>query len=121
MGVYFRSRRGRYLSLLAVGLALILTPSWTLLDEFILHWSAWLPDWPSLISDGLVPLALILVGMIALDEWVKRSFRATNEERILFIFIFLLVVLIVMTVVGIYFRGPGMSLYWPWDTLVLTH
>jgi quinol-cytochrome oxidoreductase complex cytochrome b subunit len=121
VGVYFRSRRGRYLSLLAAGLALILAPSWILLDEFVLHWSAWLPDWPSLISDGLVPLAIILVGIIALDEWVKRSFKATNAERILFVFIFLLVVLIVMTVVGIYFRGPGMSLYWPWDMPVLTH
>ena len=39
VGVYFRSRRGRSLAVLAIGMALILTPIWVLLDEFVLDWS----------------------------------------------------------------------------------
>jgi quinol-cytochrome oxidoreductase complex cytochrome b subunit len=115
VGVYFRSRRGRYLSLLAIGLGLILTPSWVVLDERVFDWATWLPGWPSLVSNGLVPLAIILLGLFGLDELVKRVARAEPEERILFLFIFLFVAVIVLTVVGIFFRGPGMSLYWPWD------
>jgi quinol-cytochrome oxidoreductase complex cytochrome b subunit len=121
VGVYFRSHRGRYLSLMAVGLGTLLTASWIFLDEFVLDWSTWLPEWPSLLSDGLIPLALVLSGLLSLDELVKRTFRATKEERTLFIFIFLLVALLVMTITGIYFRGPGMSLYWPWEIPVLVH
>jgi quinol-cytochrome oxidoreductase complex cytochrome b subunit len=115
VGVYFRSRRGRYLSVLAIGFGLILTPFWIVLDEFLLHWNTWLPGWPSLISTGLIPLAVALLGLIGLEEIVKRAFRAATEERILFVFLFLLTALVVMTLVGIYFRGSGMELFWPWE------
>lgn len=121
VGIYFRSRRGRFLSLLAVGLALFSTPAWILLDEYVLNWNTWLSDWPNLIADGLIPLAIVFLGLIGLDEWIKRVFSASNEERILFLFIFLLVALMVMTVVGIYFRGPGMNLFWPWEMPVSSH
>ena len=73
VGVYFRSLRGRALSLLAAGLSLLLTPAWVLLDEYLLDWTGWLPAWPSLISNGLIPLALVLLGLLALDEWLQSG------------------------------------------------
>jgi hypothetical protein len=115
VGVYFRSWRGRYLSLFAFGISLIITPAWVALDEFFLHWSSWLPNWPSLIFEGLIPFAVALLGLLMLDEFVKRAFRASMEERILHLFVFLLTALVVLTIIGIFFRGPGMSLYWPWE------
>lgn len=114
VGTYFRSARGRYLSLLAVGLGLILTPSWVVVDEFLIDWTGWLPTWPTLISNGLVPLAVVVLGLIGLDEVAQRFGRANREERILFLFIFLLTALVVLTLTGIYFRGEGMHLVWPW-------
>lgn len=120
VGVYFRSRRGHYLSMLAVGLGLVLVPLWIVLDEFVIDWTAWLSGWPALISNGLVPLAVLLLGLIGLDDLLKRTLVADIEERILFLFIFLLVALVVLTAVGIFFRGPGMTMYWPWD-LVANH
>jgi hypothetical protein len=80
----------------------------------VLNWANWLPTWPSLISNGLIPLAVLVLGLIGLDEWIKRAFGADLEERILFLFVFLFVALIVLTIIGIFFRGSGMSLYWPW-------
>jgi len=119
VGVYFRSLKGRYVSLFAVGAALLGVPVWVLADEFLLDWGAWLPNWPSLVSNGLVPLALVSLGLITFDETVKRAYRANTEERILAFFVFLLTALIVFTVIGIFFRGPGMSLYWPWEMPVV--
>ena len=115
IGVYFRSKRGRYLALLSAGISLLSTSAWVILDEFVLNWTSWLPDWPSLIANGLVPLAIVLLGLAAFDEGLKKSLHANAEERILALFIFLFVALIVLTIIGIFFRGPGMSLYWPWD------
>ena len=54
-GIYFRSHRGRALSLFAIGVALIVVPAWVLADEFLLEWSGWLPGWPSLVSNGADP------------------------------------------------------------------
>jgi len=118
IGVYFRSQRGRLLSVLAVGLALLLVPAWVLLDEYVLDWSAWLTGWNSLLSTGLVPLAIVLLGLVGLDGLLQRAFRATFEERVLFLFIFLGFGLLVLTVVGIFFRGPGMALVLPWSNPV---
>lgn len=115
VGVYFRSGRGRSLSLLAVGLGIFLTPAWVLLDEFILDWVAWLPGWDPLLSNGLIPLALIALGLFLLDEWITRSLNANPEEQILFFVTFLFTAFIILTMIGIFFRGPGMALFWPWD------
>ena len=114
IGVYFRSLRGRSLTWLASGLALLLTPLWVVLDDLLLDWSGWLPTWPSLISNGIVPLAIIVIGLIVVDEGIVRVFRANREERRLFIFVFLFVALLVLTAIGIFFRGEGMALTWPW-------
>ena len=115
VGVYFRSFRGRYMSLLAAGVALLITPLWVVLDEYVLDWAAWLPDWPTLLSNGAIPLAVILLGLFALDEILHRGFQAKTEERVLALFIFLFTALVVLTIIGIFFRGPGMALYWPWE------
>lgn len=121
VGVYFRSRRGRALSILAIGLAIIATPIWVLLDEYLLNWTGWLATWPSLISNGLIPLAVIALPLILMDEWVKKSFRADTEERVLFVAVFLFTAFIVLTIVGIFFRGPGMALFLPWTMPSIVH
>ena len=121
VGVYFRSQRGRSLTLLAIGIALIVTPVWVLLDEYVLNWTIWLPTWDTLISNGLIPLAVILLPLVFLVDWIHKSFKADTEERVLFIASFLFTAFIVLTVIGIFFRGPGMSLYLPWNMPILTH
>lgn len=114
VGIYFRSRRGRSLTALAAGIAIIAAPLWVLLDEFVLDLTGWLPAWPTLISNGLIPLTVILLPLLALDAWTVKFFRANMEERVLFTATFLFTAFVVLTIIGIFFRGPGMSLYWPW-------
>ncbi|MEW6029607.1 MAG: cytochrome b N-terminal domain-containing protein, partial [Chloroflexota bacterium] len=114
VGIYFRSHRGRSLTALAAGFAIIATPLWVLLDEFVLDWAGWLPTWNTLLSNGLIPLAVIALPLLALDSWAVKTFHADIEERVLFISTFLFVAFIVLTIIGIFFRGPGMSLFWPW-------
>jgi quinol-cytochrome oxidoreductase complex cytochrome b subunit len=121
VGVYFRSQRGRSLTVLAIGIALIATPVWVLLDKYVLNWTLWLPTWNTLFSNGLIPLAVVLLPIIYLDGWIHKSFHADTEERVLFIASFIFTAFIVLTVIGIFFRGPGMNLYLPWNMPIITH
>jgi hypothetical protein len=121
VGIYFRSQRGRSLTLLGIGIALIATPIWVLLDEYVLNWNVWLSSWDMLISNGLIPLAIVLLPLILLDEWMHKKFQADTEERVLFIATFLFTAFIVLTMIGIFFRGPGMSLYWTWAMPAIIH
>ncbi|GAB4501856.1 MAG: hypothetical protein Fur0035_14000 [Anaerolineales bacterium] len=115
VGVYFRSARGRSLTLLAAGLALLVTPVWVLMDEFLLDWTAWLPGRDSLITNGLIPLAVVALPLFLLDDWAVKKLQVNREERILFLFAFFFFAFLVLTLIGIFFRGPGMALYWPWN------
>lgn len=114
VGVFFRSIRGRYLAQLATGFALLATPAWVLGDEFIVQWTVWLPNWPTWLSNGLIPLSVIGAGIFLLDKFITRLVKANLEERVLFLFIFLFTAFIILTIVGIFFRGTGMELFWPW-------
>ena len=115
VGVYFRSYKGRFLAVLSLILGLALTPIWILLDEYVLNWSNWLSFLPSIITTGIIPLSLVLLALLVMDELVLALFKVTTEERVLFFVTFLIAVFIVLTLTGIFFRGPGMSLFLPWD------
>lgn len=118
LGIYFRSQRGRGLVMLSAGLAIFLTPVWLLLDETVLNFEVWLPSLPALITDGLFPVVLLSAGFIVFERSLKLLLKASCEERILSLFVVLFTAFVILTLVGIFFRGPGMALTWPWDVAV---
>jgi hypothetical protein len=44
-----------------------------------------------------------------------RRFGASKAERVQALFILFFVALAVLTITGVWFRGPGMALVWPWS------
>ena len=98
--------------MLAAVIGLGVTPVAILLDELVLQPGAGLP---SLVGRGLVPL--VLVGLVALGFRVLliRRFGASTGEVVQAVFILFFVALAVLTVTGVWFRGPGMALTWPWS------
>jgi quinol-cytochrome oxidoreductase complex cytochrome b subunit len=113
-GVWFASFKGRRMALVATLAAIIVTLVGILVDEYIIDLAAWLPNLPPLVSNGLIPFALLLTGIIGFYVFIKRRFSAGNNEAIQAIFIFFLVAFLIMTAAGIWFRGTGMRLMWPW-------
>ena len=45
---------------------------------------------------------------------MRRKGGASRDEAVQGIFVFLTVAFIVLTATGIWFRGEGMALGWPW-------
>lgn len=113
IGVWFRSVKGRWMGLTAVVVGLLVTPLLVIADETWLDFSGWLPSLPTLVSNGLVPLALVLLLLLGFYDGLKKSFAATRCETIQATFILLLTAFAVLTAIGIWFRGPGMALVWP--------
>ncbi len=110
-GPWFLSETGRHGGLLAAALALILTPALIVVDELLLQPSAGLP---TILARGVVPLVLFAAGLAGFRMLLLRRFKATKSELVQTLFIFFLVVLAVLTITGVWFRGPGMALVWPW-------
>jgi len=114
-GDWFLTSKGRRMAAIAAVTAMVLVPSWVLLDEHLIGPGGWLPGMPSLISNGLVPFVLLLAGIIGFYLLIKKSFSATNNEAVQSLFVLVFVAFALLTATGIWFRGPGMILVWPWQ------
>ena len=113
-GVWFASSKGRRMAMVAAVGAAILTPAGILADAYVINLAGWMPGVPAFMSNGFIPLVLILAGLVGFYRVMKGRYSATNNEAIQMIFVFLLVGFIILTITGIWFRGPGMALVWPW-------
>jgi hypothetical protein len=86
-----------------------------LLEEYVLHFEDWLPGWPKGISEGVIPF-LLLIGSFALYMFfIKRKYKASLIERLIALFTVCVVSYIVLSIIGIWFRGEGMVLTLPWN------
>ncbi len=113
IGRYFRSAVGKQIALLATLYAIGLIPLLVLLDEYWLDLPALLPGLPTLISNGLIPLALTLGGLTGLYLLFRTTNKANKSEALVGLFVFVMVSLLLLTLIGIFFRGPNMALVLP--------
>lgn len=114
-GVWFASTKGRRMALIAGVAAVIGTPLGILADEYLIEVAARLPAIPTWITNGLVPLAVLSAVIVAFYVFMQRKYAAGNTEAVQMVFVLLLAAFLVLTVTGIWFRGTGMKLLWPWN------
>ncbi len=112
-GVWFVSLKGRRMALVGAIVGTIATPIGSLIDEYMIDFVAWMPGVPPSISNGVIPLAIILAGAWGFYSMTKRRYAATKEETVQMIFVFFLTAFVILTVTGIWFRGSAMKLAWP--------
>ena len=109
-GVWFCSHKGRKIALIAAVFATAATVAAVLLDEFVI--AASLAGPPNMIINGLAPFAIILAICTGFYAVMKKGFKANNNEAIQALFTLLMTAFVVLTVIGIWFRGTGMQLMW---------
>lgn len=115
IGLYFRSAVGRRTALTGAILSFIHIPLLVIVDEYWLDLPAAFPMLPVIISNGLIPLILSLGFLGAIYAGFRKlDAKTTHSEALVGLFTYMVVSLIILTVIGIFFRGPGMSLVWPW-------
>jgi quinol-cytochrome oxidoreductase complex cytochrome b subunit len=115
-GDWFLTLRGRRLAAVTTLAALLVTPLWVLVDERAIGPAGWLPGASPVISNGLVPFALVFAGVIGFYVLVRKVFAANRNEAVQSVFVLLFVAFVALTAIGAWFRGAGMTLVWPWQT-----
>jgi quinol-cytochrome oxidoreductase complex cytochrome b subunit len=111
-GILLSSPAGRRFAAVAAVATVILTAVLVVLDEYLIDFGSWLPWFPNAISEGLVPVAALFAGLWSVNLWLCRRCGASRVERVQTMFVVVLVAYTTLTVVGIWFRGPGMALTW---------
>jgi len=114
-GRWFQSAAGRRSAFLAAGIGAGVTGVWVVLDAMLAGPGGWLPFLPAIVGKGVLPVALIVATLGAFSRWMRVRLGVARAERVQALFVLLFAAFAVMTLVGTWFRGPGMRLAWPWN------
>lgn len=112
-GCWFSSHKGRRMGIFAAITAVVLTPLMILISDFFIDFNTWLPTIPGFVTNGLLPLTVIMAAIFGFYIWIKKRYASSNNEAVQSVFILVLVAFVILTIVGYWFRGPGMALVWP--------
>lgn len=112
-GVWFGSERGRTLAVWTIVIGTFATLAMILLDNLLLHASN-VAALDTLVTRGLLPTGLLAGLLAGLYLWLTRKQHYSRAETVMAGILLAMVVLVVCTIIGVWFRGEEMHLAWPW-------
>lgn len=116
VAIYFATPAGKQIAIFSAVYTTFLLCALILFDEIIgtrpLLGGLGLP---APIIEIVIPVAAMIALPALLVYLVRRKWQANRREIIIALFTGFVFTYIVLTVVGTFFRGPGMQLFWPWD------
>jgi len=113
-GIWFLSGKGISSAKLATAAGLVFTGLFISLSELLPDPEVLLPAVPPLITTGLVPFLLLATTIWLFMKYLGRHFSLNRSEMIQSVIVLMVTSYFVLTVTGIFFRGEGMNLVWPW-------
>jgi quinol-cytochrome oxidoreductase complex cytochrome b subunit len=112
-GLWFHSANGRRTALVAAGAALAAVPVAILAHEYVLDLPKLMPSLPQVVSNGLLPSGALVLLVLGFHRLMRWRYAASRIEAVQAVFTLLAVGFVVLTVIGVLFRGASMRLAWP--------
>ncbi len=110
-GAWFLSARGKWAARVAAVAALAVTPLAVVANDAVSR--TW-PGATTWLTGGLLPLTVLGGSTWAFIAWLRVRWSLTTNETAQAAVVLGSTAFAVLTAVGIWFRGPGMALVWPW-------
>jgi quinol-cytochrome oxidoreductase complex cytochrome b subunit len=114
-GHWFISQKGRKSSEATARFAIAVTFAGILFNEYVLNFELLLSPVPAFVSNGILPLLILLGFMAGFYTYFLKKLSLSKAELVQAVFVFIIVAFIVLTLVGIFFRGKDMALALPWN------
>jgi len=109
-GKWFISEKGIQSAKVVSIFAILVTVAGILFNEYILDFEMIMPGIPALISNGIIPLIILIGLMLGFYGIYLKRLNLSKEELVQVVFVFIIVAFIVLTIIGIFFRGKDMEL-----------
>ncbi|MBK7711459.1 MAG: cytochrome b N-terminal domain-containing protein [Bacteroidales bacterium] len=113
-GIWFLSDRGKNAGKFAAASGFIFTIFFIAVSELLPDPETVMKVVPSIITTGLVPFIIITGTIFLYMKFLKKKFSLNRSEYIQSIMIIMVLSYTVLSLTGIFFRGEGMKLIWPW-------
>jgi hypothetical protein len=114
-GFWFHSEKGKASSKFSAVAALIITTVLVLVNEYLINFETLLPSINSFISNGMLPLLLVLFIIWSYYKLMTKKLGLSVIESLQAMFVYIITSFIILTIIGIFFRGVDMQLTFPWN------
>ena len=114
-GIWFLSDKGKKAGIFAATAGFFFSILFLFLSELLPDSESVLPSVPALITTGLIPFFLLIGTKYLFLRFLQIRYSLNRSEFIQTIVIILVTSYTVLSVIGIFFRGPGMKLVLPWN------
>jgi quinol-cytochrome oxidoreductase complex cytochrome b subunit len=114
-GIWFISPAGITSAKTAAAAGALFTMIFIAISELLPDPESLLPGIPPILTTGLVPFLIIASTMWLFLRSLKRRLSLTRTELIQSVIVLLVVSYAILTLTGIFFRGAGMNMVWPWN------
>ncbi|WP_458775670.1 cytochrome b N-terminal domain-containing protein [Desulforhopalus sp. 52FAK] len=112
-GVWFGGSRGKRLVVNVFLMMSIMTFMVVIFDEQLLHGEGSVQADDLWLYRGLFPLGLLIFLQVLLYFVVTHFFAFTRPEGVMAVFVANIAIIVSLTAIGIWFRGAGMALVYP--------
>jgi quinol-cytochrome oxidoreductase complex cytochrome b subunit len=114
-GIWFYSEKAKSAAKFSAYSALIIAPVLVLMNEYLPKLETLLPSVNSFITNGLFPLIILLLIIWLYYKFVSKKYGLSPIEKVQTMFVFISTAFIILTIIGIFFRGVDMKLVLPWN------
>jgi quinol-cytochrome oxidoreductase complex cytochrome b subunit len=114
-GYWFHSEKAKQAAKFTAIVSSVITLFLIIINEFIPDFEILLPWLNPFISNGIIPLAIVLVILWLFYKFVSKKFSLSYLEVVQTMFVFITTSFIILTLIGIFFRGVDMELTFPWN------
>jgi quinol-cytochrome oxidoreductase complex cytochrome b subunit len=114
-GKWFYSEKGKSSSILSLLFAVVLTVFLVIASEYLINFEAIFSMLPAFISNGIIPLVILIIVIFFYYRFIKKKYNLSLNESVQAIFVLLITSFIILTLIGIFFRGVDMALTFPWN------
>ncbi len=112
-GKWFYSEKGKNSSILSLIFAVVLTVFLVIASEYLINFEAIFSGLPAFISNGIIPLVILIIVIFFYHKLIKNKYNLSLNESVQAMFVLFVTSFIILTLIGIFFRGVDMALTFP--------
>ena len=114
-GNWFHSEMGKRSAVISIIFSLFITIISVLVSEYLINFEKFFPGLPAVVSNGLIPLLILLIVIWIYYKIIRKKFKLSLTESVQVLFVVVLTSFTLLTLIGIFFRGVDMALTFPWN------
>jgi quinol-cytochrome oxidoreductase complex cytochrome b subunit len=115
--IWFHSHKAKEAAKFSAIASSLITTLLVIINEFVPDFETLFPWLNSFISNGIIPLVILISIIWYFYKYTLKKFKLTLIEVVQTMFVFVTTAFVILTLIGIFFRGIDMALTFPWNVL----